>query len=177
MRLVGCLCLLATAGCSALAEGDGRTPGDDLGRFRVAASLERSNCGPGALGAPDEWSFDIQLARDDAYVYWNQGGAAVEGTIDGEAFEIASDTVVEVAEATEESLGCTMLRHDRASGVLDGPDLDVRSFTGSLQYSFEAAGGNCTGLVGVEGGFATLPCGIDYRLFARRNLAPRDRHP
>lgn len=170
----------ATSGCGAIADGDGRTPGDDLGRFRVEASLEDSDCGAQALAAPADWHFDIQLSRDEDLLYWNQGGSAVEGTLgtDGRSFRFESTTTVDVAMESDESEACTMLRRDRASGKLDDAGLDVRRFSGKLTYTFDSsARGTCSHLVGVPSGFARLPCAMRYAIEARRNLAPSERYP
>src|SRR5438552_210445 len=82
--------------CSgALAKGDGRAFGDDMGRFHVTARLETSTCGPGAIGAPDIWQLDVILSRERSHLYWNTGADAVEGALytDGRHFDLTSETV------------------------------------------------------------------------------------
>lgn len=165
-------------GCSggAIAEGDGRAFGDDLGDFKVAATLEKSNCGAGALGTPEDWEFRIRLSRQDPAFYWNTGAAAVEGRLgsDGQTFTLESETVVELGPEVTASLPCVIVRQDRAAGVLDDPGVDVTAFEGSLVYSFsETPDTDCTTLVGVPGGFAQLPCEIRYELQAEREKPPR----
>jgi hypothetical protein len=162
-----------------MAGEDSRIYGDDLGRFRVEAELAETTCGPGALGTPERWSFQIQLSREPHSIYWNQGGAAVEGAIanDGVSFTLASSTEVPVTLADAGGGMCSMERLDEAHGTLDSPGLDVRAFTGTLTYRFEPRlGSDCTVLVGVPGGFDALPCRVGFEIDAKRNLAPKDRY-
>jgi hypothetical protein len=171
--------LLLTAGCSSvLGDHDRNVFGDDLGRFSVTAKLAESTCGAQALGTPDEWSFQVQMSRESDAIYWNQGADAVAGDIaaDGVSFLIESVTEVPVELGQGQPATCVMDRQDSARGELDDPGLDVRGFSGTLTYRFvEAPGTGCSDLVGVEGGFEELPCRIQFKMGAVRDLAPEDR--
>jgi hypothetical protein len=160
--------LLVALGCSSvMADRDGRIHGEDLGRFSVTAELERSTCGAGALGTPTSWAFEVLLSREHPVLYWNQGGAAVEGDLgpDG-VFRLESVTEIPV-ELPEDGVGagCVMRRLDRASGQLDEVEGAVHGFVGALTYRFvQSPGSDCSGLVGVAGGFERLPCEIEFQL-------------
>lgn len=168
---------LVLAGCSgAIADGDGRAFGKDLGTFQVKASLDSSSCGAGALGSPDDWKFDIRLSRDDPELYWNTGAASVVGHIanDGHHFSFQSRTDVDASPASEDGPGCSITRSDSAEGRLDDPGLDVRHFEGKLVYKYDAqAGSDCSRMVGVPGGFQELPCTMSYAIEASRDKPPQ----
>ncbi|SRR5260221_5839738 len=160
--LVGLLAL----GCSgALAKGDGRAFGEDMGRFHVSAKLDTSTCGAHAIGAPDDWQFDVVLSRDPPHLYWNTGANAVEGALDedGMHFTLASRMVVGSGGAS--AAACAVVRDDHATGTLDDAT-KARHFDGTLEYRFAAEHpSGCSGLA-VESGFAALPCEMGYRLAA-----------
>lgn len=170
--LVPSLCF---AGC--LEGEDSRLPGDSLGTFRVVATLESSSCGPGALGSPELWEFDVQLSRESSVLYWLNGEEAVGGNIasDGRSFSIESTSIIDLAESRPGVLGCSIGRRDTATGTLDNETTDVPAFTGSLAYGYVPLGeSDCSGAIGVEGGFAALPCEIRYTMTAKRTEAPED---
>lgn len=168
--------LAITAGCGALLllpgcfdNRDATIPGDPLGSYHVQAALQPSSCGEGALGAPVSWEFDVQLSREPSKLYWLNGQAPIEGTLSKAlAFVIDSESVVEVFAATKTQAGCAVHRRDHASGTLASGDV-VQSFEGTLEYSYAPTSGSaCGSLVGVPGGFATLPCNLVYDLTATR---------
>jgi hypothetical protein len=153
-------------GCSgALAEGDGRAFGDDLGTFEVVATLESSTCGKRALDAPEEWSFDVILSRKEPTLYWNTGADAVEGdlSVDGERFSFESEVSVNLSEAAAPELACVIRRTDRAEGRLDSPE-DTRAFEGTLTYAYSKEGvGDCTMQL-LEQNIEDLPCKMTYAM-------------
>ena len=172
-------CLLS-CGCSgALANGDGRAFGDDLGRFHVTAHMDSSTCGPQAMNAPEKWEFDVVLSKKAPSIYWNTGPNAIEGTLanDGKTFAFTSETVVNVApkpssttadpaSAGARATTCAVVRNDESSGALDDAD-SATAFDGTLDYRFAPQGvSDCSDLL-VEGGFATLPCNMTYRMAAQ----------
>jgi hypothetical protein len=156
---------LSTACSGALAKGDGRAFGDDLGRFHVAAVMDSSTCGPGAMDAPEHWQFDVVLSHLAPHLYWNTGADAVEGTLaaDGKTFAMTSETVVNVGGSPTSGPTCAVVRDDNAAGELDAPKAP-QHFTGTLEYDFAQQGrSDCSSLL-VSGGFAALPCRMAYRL-------------
>lgn len=163
--LVG-LVSLASAACSGVfAKDNGRAPGDDLGRFRVAATLDSSTCGAAALGAPDKWQFDVVLSRDAPSLYWNTAQNAISGSVDAEGrFSFQSETVVN-ASTKDAGSACAIVRKDTASGTFDNPN-DAKAFGGTLEYAFSPQGtADCSEAM-LEDGFATLPCTMTYRMQA-----------
>jgi hypothetical protein len=152
------LCLSCSG---ALAKGDGRAFGDDLGRFHVSANLKSSTCGAGALSPPEDWKFDVFLSHEDERLFWNTGADAVEGTLAGDGrFELTSQVNVDSGTAS-----CSFERTDEAAGTLDDTRAP-RHLEGSLSYRFEAAGADCAGAA-EQAGFAALPCRLVYGLTAK----------
>jgi len=166
--------LACAAGCG---EGgkDPKVPGDALGTFRVHAALESSSCGPGALGSTDVWEFDVQLSRRGSDLYWLNGAEAIPGSIapDGVSFAFESRVAVEVEPRRAGRIGCTIYRNDQASGLLSAAGTDVTSFSGRLRFGYSPEpSSDCGVAIGVEGGFATLPCEMAYDLSGVRTAAP-----
>lgn len=164
-------------GCQ-FGEGDAKIPGDQLGTYRVVASLASSSCGPGALGAPELWEFDVRLSRDDPDLYWLNGEEPVYGTVaaDGRTFSFDSATRVTLAPPRNGRGGCIVARRDSATGRLAGAALDVPSFDGALRYGYSATGeSDCAEWLGLEGGFAVLPCEIAYDMVATRTALPDEK--
>jgi hypothetical protein len=158
-------------GCSgALAKGDGRAFGDDLGRFHVTATMDSSTCGPKAMDAPEKWDFDVVLSEKAPMIYWNTGADAVDGTLarDGRTFVFTSESVVNV-DAPETPNGastaspCTVIRDDDSSGTLDAAE-SATAFTGTLGYRFASQGSSDCSALFATGGFAALPCSMTYRM-------------
>lgn len=159
----------ALGGC--LADHDGRVPGDPLGSFAVTARLESSDCGEGAMGAPELWEFEVRLSREHSTLFWLNGQAPVEGKLDPSTgrFEIESTSRVEATPASRDGPGCVLLRHDRAVGTLLTSEGAVTGFTTELGYHYSVdVGRRCAEWIGVTGGFARLPCAQRYRAEARR---------
>jgi hypothetical protein len=178
MRLSGWLLVsIALSGCSDLVGGgrDAKIPGEPLGTFHVIGQLEASTCGPGALGATDLWEFDVRLSRDGADLYWLNGAEAIPGRIAADGTSFAFDTRVAVAAIPAEKghPGCTIVRSDSASGSLSSATTDVASFNGRMRFGYSPqAGSDCSAVVGVDGGFATLPCEMSYLIEATRTKLP-----
>jgi hypothetical protein len=148
-----------------MAKDDGRAFGDDLGRFHVAAALDSSTCGVAALGAPEDWEFEVVLSRDASRLYWNTNSTAIEGTVDTKGhFSFVAENVVNTGGQNAKQL-CTIVRKDTANGTFDDPET-ARTFDGSLEYSFAPQGTADCSEVMVENGLATLPCSMSYRLDA-----------
>jgi hypothetical protein len=177
-RRVGVLlAAMLPLGCSDFLgdKGDAHQPGTVLGKFHVAAALQSSTCGQGALGAEANWEFDVELARDDGALYWNNGVEIITGQLaaDRTTFTFSSAVIVDMR--TEETLGmppCSVRRDDTATGALDSPNDPVHAFTGALGYAFAATvDSECSDLVppSETATFATLPCSMSYAVQADRS--------
>ncbi len=163
-------------GCEFEEGVDAHIPGDDLGTFHVAATMDVTTCGPGALGSPDSWEFDIRLSQSGTELFWLNGDEAIPGRVDTDSFQFDSAVEVPLAEPEPGAPGCVIVRGDLASGRFGFEEDEVTSFDGSLVYSYApTAESDCDVFVGVEGGFGTLPCSIAYRIDATRTVAPKSR--
>jgi hypothetical protein len=162
--LVGSLVCLSCSGV--LAKDDGRAFGDDLGRFRIVAVVDSSTCGAGALGAPENWHFEVVLSRDASRLYWNTNAAAIEGTVDAEGrFSFVAENVITSESTDNPKATCTIVRKDTARGAFDDPQT-ARAFDGSLEYAFAPQGtADCSDVM-AQNGLLTLPCTMSYRLDA-----------
>ena len=177
-QLLSLYALLAsgTLGC-AFGEGDAKVPGDDLGKFHVVGELDSSTCGAGALGSSDVWEFELRLSRDLTGLYWLNGREVISGEIanDGVSFEVRTRLEVDVLEPAPGFVGCTLERYDHAQGKLSSASTEVKSFQGTLGYEYRTLeDSDCSPLVGVEGGFARLPCDLSYELSATRVVSPEE---
>ena len=165
---------LAFGSSCAFQDEDATLPGEPLGTFEVAASLEESTCGDGALAAPRDWEFEVQLSRDRGYLFWLNGEAPIEGKVDSDGeFSIESGSRYKLTEEDPISPGCTVLRADLAEGVLPEGD-EPTSFSGTLRYDYTVENGkDCSTLIGIPEGFQALPCRVEYEFEAERTAAPR----
>ena len=171
MRLSSALCLLGMLGGCGFGKGDAHVPGEPLGSYHVAATLDDSSCGPGALGSPEVWEFDVKLSRDGPSLYWLNGEEAIAGTLSSDGVSFAFDVkgTIAVEKPAPGRPGCNVVRTDVASGKLGAQGTSVPGFSGKLVYGYAPVGGSdCTNVVGVDGGFATLPCEIGYGMEAVR---------
>ncbi len=169
------LAALAALGCSG--NGHGAYPGDDLGTYEVVGQLQDAECGEGALGASDPWTFDIHLSRADRELFWLNGREAIAGRVeaDGVSFSFETRVEVTVAPAGKGHAACIVSRADRASGTLSSADTEVLAFEGNLGFEYSLVGdSDCSGLVGVPGGFEKLPCRMSYALSATRTTPPEE---
>jgi hypothetical protein len=164
LAAIGPLVCLSCSGV--FAKDDGRALGDDLGRFRIAAVLDESTCGANALGAPENWEFDVILSRDASRLFWNTNAAAIEGNVDDRGrFSFETQNVINAGSSEDPRNSCTIVRKDRANGAFDDPKT-ARAFDGSLEYSFSPQGtADCSDAM-AENGLLTLPCSMSYRLAA-----------
>lgn len=126
------------------------------------------------MGSTDVWEFQIRLSKDLDQLFWLNGQEVISGVLasDGRSFEFDTRVRVTVIEPEPGSPGCTLDRLDRASGKLglDAKDAaHVESFAGKLTFAYmPVPESDCTGLMGVEGGFSALPCEMTYQLDAER---------
>jgi hypothetical protein len=154
------LLVLSLAGCSSNA-----LPGTQLGMFKVTAQSTTNSCG---LGAPNPWTFDVQLSQSGSTVYWSwmDGSAPLSGPVTSQAHASIQDSVAGNVDGTDAALGpCTLDRSD---------DLELNlgsgSFTGTVSYSFApASGATCSDQLTSAGGtFDALPCTVTYSVTAAK---------
>jgi len=151
---------------------DAKAPGDLLGVYEVQGELSESTCGSGALGASDQWSFEVKLSRLANDIYWLNGKETIVGDIaaDGRTFTIASKVEVQVSEPGRGRAGCRVLRTDTAEGRLSDAGPDVEGFEGTLGFAYEAVkDSDCSDWIGTEGAVTSLPCELSYALTADRS--------
>lgn len=156
---LGLVAALPLAACSATP-----LPGTQLGTFKVVAKAKDNSCG---LGAPDPWTFDVQLSRSGSTLYWSwmDGSPLMSGTLDSSSHASITTTQTGNVDATDASLGpCTMQRSDDLE--VDLPAAQGASFTGTLGYSFTAAtGADCNDQLAAAGGqFEAIPCAVSYTM-------------
>jgi hypothetical protein len=168
-RVLGGAVLLAA--CSAK-PGQGRSLGTDLGTFGVEASRSANDCGPGALGAMLQLSFDVELVRADTELFWD---GRVGGRIGSDlAFDVAAEARFELRPAQGQDPGCAVERRDSISGVLseDGTGA-ITTFTAEMLFEFaEETDTACTARELGEADLSRLPCSMLYALDGRRTRAP-----
>jgi hypothetical protein len=160
LRVVSLTALALVAACSSTA-----LPGTQLGTFKVTATSSSNTCG---LGAPNPWTFDVQLSQSGSTVYWSwmDGSATLSGPVDTQSHASIQDSLAGNVDGTDAALGpCTLDRAD---------DLELNlgngSFTGTVSYSFTpAAGASCADQLTTSGGqFDTLPCTVTYSVSAAK---------
>ena len=166
-------CLLS-AGCVGHAQ-DAHEPGDRLGTFHATGALVSDTCQANVLGVTNDWQFDVKLSRQENTLYWFNGEEAIPGTIgvNGTTFGFQSGVEVTLQAAAGVRPGCIILRSDSASGELSSKTTDVKSFDVDMSFTYSVKSGTqCAGYVGVQDGFAGLPCKVSYSLEASRTALP-----
>jgi hypothetical protein len=168
------LFLWLSSGCVGHAQ-DAHEPGDRLGTFHASGKLVSDTCQANVLGVTNDWQFDVKLSREDNTLYWLNGQEAIPGTIgsDGTSFGFESGIEVTLEAAQGARPGCIILRSDDANGVLSSKTTDVKSFNVDMSFTYVAKPGTqCAAYVGVQDGFAGLPCKVSYSLSAARTALP-----
>ncbi len=166
--------LVVLSGCGEFGTEDAKIPGDELGTFHVVGRMDVSSCGPGALGSKPVWEFDVKLSRDGDDLYWLNGQEPIYGRIsaDGVTFSFDTQSAITTRPAKGALPGCTVIRRDLASGVLQGSG-EVSGFSGDMRFGYAPTEvSDCTDSVGDDGGFAQLPCEIRYHLDAAKVAKP-----
>jgi hypothetical protein len=164
-------CAVLVAACSA-EPGRGRALGADLGTFGVEASQSESDCGPGALGAMREVSFDVELARADTELFWD---GRVGGHIGTDlAFDVAASARFQLRPAAAADPGCAVTREDSISGVLAADATGaITAFTAEMLFELAAEpDAACTARELAEADLPNLPCSMLYALEGQRTRAP-----
>jgi hypothetical protein len=175
MRLhVVCAFSFLCAGCVGHGQ-DAHEPGDRLGTYHVTGALMSDGCQAAVLGVTPNWAFDVKLSREADTLYWLNGEEAIPGTIaaDGKSFDFVSGVQVTLEAAQGVHPGCIVDRSDAGNGKLSSSSTDVKSFSIELSFAYaQESGTQCAGFVGVEGGFAGLPCTVSYAMTAERTALP-----
>lgn len=153
------------------AEHDGKVPGTLIGTLAVTGRIARDQCQADLLGAPDPWRFELRLSRFQNDLYWLTGRDAIVGEIDEKAktFRFSARLDVPITPQGRGSAGCTVSRSDRAEGTLalDAEGGNVTALSGSLEFAYNTKPGReCFEIIGVPGGFGSLPCSLTYRISA-----------
>ena len=184
MRLVRVILLLASSAalvaCVKINPSDGSATDDgepdppdvegELGAFDVAAKLQGTSCGVGALGMANEWGFVVGLGVDGADATWDVGNGPIAGQASGADLTFDASFVIDMRKGGDGSQpACSIERHDLASATLDDADAPT-AFNGTLTYTFTpVAGSNCADLfIGNTAQFATLPCAVQYGVKAKK---------
>jgi hypothetical protein len=160
LRAVRILALALLAGaCSSTP-----LPGTQLGTFKITAKSSSNTCG---LGAPDPWTFDVQLSRSGSTLYWSwlDGSAPLSGTIDAHSHARLTSMQTGNVDGTDAGLGpCTMQRQDDVEIQL--PATSGGSVAGTVGYSFSVpTGSDCSDQLTASGGqYDMLPCTLSYSM-------------
>ena len=175
MRPIGvCALLFLCGGCVGHAE-DAHEPGDRLGTYHATSALKGDTCQAAVLGASANWQFDVKLSRRASTLYWLNGQEAIPGTLErnGTTFSFESGVEVPLQAAQGVRPGCVVERTDSATGELSSKSTDVQTFTAELSFGYSVKSGTqCAGFIGVQDGFASLPCQVDYSVTAHRTSLP-----
>jgi hypothetical protein len=154
----------ALPGCSAT------MPGTTLGTYAVAGTIQTNTCGTNT-GAPNPWSFTIQLSKDSTNLYWNwlDGRPLMSGPMaTGAAINFDSTEADNLGGPDSGLTACTMQRADNLSVTL-GTDAQTSTFTGTMTYAFTVVSGSCAAEMSSAGGeYDTLPCTLEYTLTATK---------
>jgi hypothetical protein len=185
-RVASTSVLLVLLPLSAIACGDGRydakTPGEPIGRFAMTGTLERDECQAAVLGVVDPWQFDLRLSRFVEDLYWLNGREAISGVLASDERSFSFETAVDVTlqPARGRRAACVVSRRDSASGSLSPSARDATRVEAELSFTYQAGqvagqlpgqmrgASDCSDIIGVSGGFASLPCRIDFRLSGER---------
>lgn len=175
--------LALSAACSGK---DPYAPGTSLGTFHVSAKLVASTCG----AVPDPWEFDVKLAHEESTLFWIQGGAPVQGTMDRTAratLKTTDSRELRAADAKTKRAACVVVRDDLLDVALAGekPEVPLTTvgeatrFSGKLTYRFSPMqGAECSDQTLDQGGdFAALPCEVSYDLTAAQSRAGEKPQP
>jgi hypothetical protein len=151
-----------------LGDEDPKQPGEVIGFFAIDGAISDDTCGAESLSAPEKWSFQVKLSRDDGALYWLNGREAIVGDIDDDGrFGFSTHIDVRLAAPRGAFKGCTMVRSDSAAGALATND---EKLSGTLTYAYsEKSGTDCSEFAtGVDGSPLLLPCRLSYALKGAR---------
>jgi len=162
--MVRATCALAflLLGCSA-----SPLPGTVLGTYKATGQSTANTCG---LGAPDPWTFDVQLSLSDQTLYWSwmDGSPLLSGPLNAQSQASLTDTKTGNVDGTDSGLGpCTLQRSDNLEVAL-GAGTPPNVFAATVGYSFSVtSGSDCSDQLMSSGGmYQTLPCSVSYTVAA-----------
>jgi hypothetical protein len=161
---------LLIAGCGD-GQNDAKTPGEELGTFAMTGTLARDDCEAAVLGVVDPWEFKVRLSRFVDDFYWLNGREAISGELlpDERSFRLETAVDVELTQPRRGRLGCTLTRRDRASGKVLPSANDARAVDAEISFMYETrSGSDCSEIIGISGGFSSLPCRVDFYLAGER---------
>jgi hypothetical protein len=146
-------------------------PGTPLGTYNVVGTLESNTCGTG-LGAPNPWTFTVQMSEDATVFYWElSGGSEVSGTMSSATQADITSIQTANVDAPDAGLeGPCNLQGSTAIDLTLATSSPPATFGGTITYTFAAAAGvsstnDCTDQLSASGGsYDTLPCTAVYSL-------------
>lgn len=148
-------------------------PGTALGTYNVTGTLGTNSCGSG-LGAPNPWTFTVQLSEDTGTFYWEQtGGTAALSSAMTSSTQV-DITSIETAnvDGTDAGEGPCDLTSTTSIDLALAPGSPPATFHGTITYTFAASTGvssttDCTDQLSASGGtYDTLPCTANYTITA-----------
>jgi hypothetical protein len=161
---LGAVAVLAFGpGCSSAA-----LPGQMLGTYKVVGQPQTNTCG---LGAPNPWTFDVELSVSRAILYWDwlDGSPLLSGPLAAQAATITDHATVN-ADSTDAGLGPCTLNTTSTLQINFGSGNPPGDFAATLSYSYTpASGSTCTDVLASSGGmYDQLPCTVTYTASATR---------
>ena len=161
-------CVLAASIVALVAGCGSAMPGGMLGTYKVVGQSQSNTCG---LGAPNPWTFDVELSLQRQTLYWDwmDGSPLLSGTLSDAKTTIAQSTTVN-ADSTDAGLGPCNLQTSSTFQLALGSGAPPGSFTGTMSYTYTpASGATCTDVLMSSGGmYDALPCTVTYTVSATR---------
>jgi hypothetical protein len=143
-------------------------PGGMLGTYKVVGQSQSNTCG---LGAPNPWTFDVQLSLQQQTLYWDwmDGSPLLSGTLSDAKTTIAQSATVN-ADSTDAGLGPCNLQTSSTFQLALGAGAPPGGFSGTMSYAYSpASGATCTDVLMSSGGmYDALPCTVTYTVSATR---------
>ena len=156
--------MLALPGCSAT------MPGTTLGMYEVSGTIQSNTCGANT-GAPNPWTFTVQLSKDSTTLYWNwlDGTPLLSGPLVSGVTTTIDGTEADNLGGPDAGLdSCSMQRADTLALTLASESAPA-TFTGTMTYAFSVTSGNCAAQMSSGGGmYDVLPCSTVYTLAATK---------
>lgn len=148
-------------------------PGTPLGTYNVTGTLTANSCGSG-IGAPNPWTFTVQMSQDGTTLYWEPaGGTELSSTMTSSTAVTITSTVTANVDATDAGEGPCDLQSETSIGLTlaaSSATSPPRDFTGSITYTFAtstsvSSTSDCTDQLSASGGaYDTLPCTATYSI-------------
>jgi len=167
--LLLCAALVALGASTACNETP--LPGTLLGMYKASGTVQANTCGDGP-GAPNPWTFDVQLSESGStagstlYWSWMDGSPPLTGTLTTASAAAFTNSFGSNVDGFDGGYGpCTMLRYDTLNVTL-GAGTPTGSIAATISYAFSAqAGSDCSDQL-VAGGVrvARAPWHLDRRL-------------